>query len=674
MASKNIKGIKIEIGAETKGLDKALSDVNRQATSTAKELREVNNALKFNPGNTTLLAQKQKLLGDQISTTKDKLDRLKEAEKQVQAQFEKGDIGEEQYRAFQREIIETESKLKNYENQLKQTKNAQSQLGISLEKLGTKLKDVGAKLKDVGTSLTQKVTLPIAGAGVAAFKFAADLEDAMGASDQIFKSAANEVKTWADSLEGYYGIAESEALTYANTMGAMLQNIGGLSEQEAAKQSQILVQLAGDLTAMFGGTTESAVQALTGALKGNTAMLDNYGMGVNDATIKTKALEMGLYSGKGQMDLSAKQAATLALIMEQTADAQGQAAREADGASGSLRTLGTELKNIAGDLGEILMPMLMPLIEKLKELVGKFKELSPEQQENIVKIGLMVAALGPLLAIIGKVSIGIGAMTTALGMLKLAKIKDIAQTTALNALYIKDAVVKGASTVATGAMTVATGAWNIVAGIATGVTSALGAAIAFLTSPIGLAILAIAAIIAIGVLLYKNWDTVKAKVGELASVVSSKFSEIKNNISDKINAAKDAVKGAIDKIKGFFNFNFKWPKLSIPKFSVSPPGWKIGDLLKGSIPKLDIAWNAEGGIFNRPTVLPTMAGLQGFAEPRTGGEAIMPLSKLPNLMADAMRQVGGIGDTVINVYNPQPSPSELARQIKKSQRDLALGW
>lgn len=69
-----------------------------------------------------------------------------------------------------------------------------------------------------------------------------------------------------------------------------------------------------------------------------------------------------------------------------------------------------------------------------------------------------------------------------------------------------------------------------------------------------------------------------------------------------------------------------------------------------------------------------MAGLQGFAEPRTGGEAIMPLNKLPSLMADAMRQVGNRGDTVINVYNPQPSPSELARQIKKSQRDLALGW
>ena len=129
----------------------------------------------------------------------------------------------------------------------------------------------------------------------------------MGASDQIFKDASKEVKNWADSLESYYGIAESEALTYANTMGAMLQNIGGLTEQEAAKQSQILVELAGDLAAMFGGSTESAVQALTGALKGNTSMLDNYGMGVNEATIKTKALEMGLIKESSRFDLNKRQ-------------------------------------------------------------------------------------------------------------------------------------------------------------------------------------------------------------------------------------------------------------------------------------------------------------------------------------------------------------------------------
>ena len=141
----------------------------------------------------------------------------------MQEQFERGEIGEEQYRAFQREIVETESKLKHYKKQLKEAEGASIVFAQKLEDASKKLKDVGGKLTDVGKSISTKVTLPIVGAGTVAFKFAADLEDAMGATDQIFKGSAGEVKTWADGLASYYGIAESEALEYSNVMGAMLQ-------------------------------------------------------------------------------------------------------------------------------------------------------------------------------------------------------------------------------------------------------------------------------------------------------------------------------------------------------------------------------------------------------------------------------------------------------------------
>jgi hypothetical protein len=86
-----------------------------------------------------------------------------------------------------------------------------------------------------------------------------------------------------------------------------------------------------------------------------------------------------------------------------------------------------------------------------------------------------------------------------------------------------------------------------------------------------------------------------------------------------INAAKDAVKSAIDKIKGFFSFKISWPKIPLPHFSISPAGWKIGDLLKGSIPKLGISWYQTGGVFDRPTVL------TGVGE--NGAEAVVPLEK-----------------------------------------------
>ena len=117
----NVKGITIEIGGDTTKLGKALSDSEKQSRNLQKELKQVNTALKFNPSNVDLLAQKQKILTDQIQATKEKLDTLREAEAQVEAQFNAGEIGEEQFRAFQREIIETESKLKSYEQALEET-------------------------------------------------------------------------------------------------------------------------------------------------------------------------------------------------------------------------------------------------------------------------------------------------------------------------------------------------------------------------------------------------------------------------------------------------------------------------------------------------------------------------------------------------------------------------
>ena len=124
---------------------------------------------------------------------------------------------------------------------------------------------------------------------------AAEMEDAMGLLIRYLVNSASSMQSWAKDLKSYYGIASGEALEYGNMMGSMLQNIGGLTEDEAAKQSQALITLAGDLTAMYGGTTQDAVRALTGALKGNNTMLDNYGMAAKRCNDKSKSLrEMGI--------------------------------------------------------------------------------------------------------------------------------------------------------------------------------------------------------------------------------------------------------------------------------------------------------------------------------------------------------------------------------------------
>lgn len=170
-----IKGITIEIGGDTTKLGDAMKKATSSTKSLQTELRGVNSLLKTDPSNVTLLTQKQELLNKAISETKDKLNTLKEAQAQVQAQFEKGEITEEQYRDFQREIVATEQKLKSLENEAKEFGSVFKQ---QCEVAGEKLKKVGENIEDAG-----KKMLPVTGAisaiGVASVKTAADFDESM---------------------------------------------------------------------------------------------------------------------------------------------------------------------------------------------------------------------------------------------------------------------------------------------------------------------------------------------------------------------------------------------------------------------------------------------------------------------------------------------------------------
>lgn len=403
------KGITVEIGGNTVGLNKALQSTNKEINSTQKELREVEKALKLDPTNTDLLRQKQELLAKAVQETKVKVDALKAAKEKADADMANGtEVNQEQYRKLQREIAVGEASLKSLETQAAKTNTTLSDVATVSNKIADSAGNISKKMAPA--------TLAIAGIGAVAFNAASEAEDAIGATDQIFKSQSETMQRWADSLETYYGIAGTEALTYANTMGAMLQNIGGLSEAEAAKQSQTLVKLAGDLTAMFGGTTESAIQALTGALKGNTSMLDNYGMAVNETLIKNKALEMGLVSEGEQLSLAAKQAATLALITEQSSAATGQAAREADGASGSWRAATTELKNTSKEFGEVFMPTITAAIQAVTKAVKAFSDMSDGQKTAIVTVLALVAAISPIAGIVSGAARMVGTISGALAI------------------------------------------------------------------------------------------------------------------------------------------------------------------------------------------------------------------------------------------------------------------
>lgn len=173
MASR-IKGITVEIGGDTTGLDKALKSVNSSIKTTQSGLRDVNRLLKLDPSNTELLSQKQKMLKDAVSATKEKLDALKTAQEQAKAQLEHGDLGQDKYDALQREIIETEQELKRLQEQAIESNAALAKI----EEVGGKLEVVGDKISGVGQKLLP-VTAGVTALGTAAVKTTAHFDSSM---------------------------------------------------------------------------------------------------------------------------------------------------------------------------------------------------------------------------------------------------------------------------------------------------------------------------------------------------------------------------------------------------------------------------------------------------------------------------------------------------------------
>ena len=174
MAGGRIKGITVEIGGDTTKLQTALQGVNKEIKNTQAQLKDVEKLLKLDPGNTELLAQKEKLLSDAVKETKEKLEALKIAAEQANTALANGDISKEQYDALQRELIETENNLKQLEAQANQS-------GTALQKIaanGDKIKDTGDKISSVGKNMLP-VTAAVTGLGTAAVGTAANFESSM---------------------------------------------------------------------------------------------------------------------------------------------------------------------------------------------------------------------------------------------------------------------------------------------------------------------------------------------------------------------------------------------------------------------------------------------------------------------------------------------------------------
>lgn len=598
--AKNIKGIIIELGAETKGLDKALADVNKQSRDIQKELREVNKLLKFNPKDTELLSQKQKLLGDQVSATKEKLDKLKAAEAQVQEQFKKGEITEEQYRAYQREIVETESKLKHYEEQLKQVTRENNSFAQSMETASKKLKDVGGKMESVGKDLNKKVTLPIVGVGVAAAKMGMDFDGAMAnigtlipqqgerlneLKGQIQDVAITTGKSTDDIADGTYNVISAFG-DAADTMDKV--EINAKAAKAGLAETSDALNLSSSVMKGFGDTSAEANEkvmdlAFNTVKLGQTSFKDlasSIGKVVpttNELKISQEEMFAVFATGTGvtgnasevstqyQGVLKALMAPTkeMTKLMEEMGYEDGKAMIAKEGLGGAIQTIvnksketGEPLQKYIGSIqGQVLALALAGeqsdvyanKLEQLKNSSGAMEEAFKEQTEGINATGFTFEQAMRKMQVAGQ------KMGDTLAPM-LAKVADIISSLTDKLLEMDDGTRKVVVVIA--GLAAAIGPLLIIGGkMATGIGSiiGLGAKLAPAIGAVNLKFLAIAgpiaAAIAVGVLLYKNWDKIKEKAGQLKDAVGEKWDNIKTKTSETWDNMKTTTKDKWDELK-----------------------------------------------------------------------------------------------------------------------------
>ena len=282
-----IKGITVEIGGDTTGLDKALRGVNSSITKTQSALNDVNKLLKLDPSNTVLVAQKQQLLSQAVSQTSDKLEALEFAQEQVTAAFQRGDIGQDKYQAFQREIEETRGKLNQYKNDLSSLQTEQDRLSSNtarLEKLfsstGTQVDDyadvLGSKLVSAiknGTANSDQMKTAIEKIGKSATGGKADIRQLTDALDTVddgeairnlieeLKQAGDAAQDTAEDVgqiaENTKGAALMQTADQLSAVGDKIQDIGTKAMDAYSETENAVIKV----NAYFGETGQAAEES-----------------------------------------------------------------------------------------------------------------------------------------------------------------------------------------------------------------------------------------------------------------------------------------------------------------------------------------------------------------------------------------------------------------------------
>lgn len=599
-----IAGITIEIGGNTTKLQKALTGVDKQLRATQANLKDVNKLLKLNPGSTELLTQKQKNLSEAINLTKDRLEQLRSAQSGVEK-------GGSEWDALQREIIETEGRLKGLQTEMRNFGSVSAQ---QLKAVGGKLQEAGSKVEEVGRKLSG-ISAGAAAVGTGLLKLG---YDAVTSADDI-NTLAKQTGISTDEIQKMRYAADLVDVSLEDITGALRKMKPKMDENNET------FQRLGVSVTNADGSLRSATDVFYDSIDAlskvqNETERDQLAMALFGKSADQLA---GIIDdGGAALKQYGAEAENLGLIMSgDTLDALNQTNDVID--QTKARLAGT-MAQIGADVATVLGPALEKGAEWIGTITAKLRELTPEQAETILKIVGIVAAIGPVLVIGGKLIAGVGSLISILGSvvgflggpLTIA----IAAIIAVGVLLYKnwDTIKEKATEL-----------WN-------GVKS--------------------------------TFESIKNTVSSVVSSVIGKMQALWSKISSTFNSIKDKISGVINTIKGIFNTTLSFPHIKLPHFNIKGGTipWGIGG--KGTPPSISIDWYRKAYnnpvLFTSPTVLPTSAGLKGFGD-GSGAEIVMGLDRLRQLVgANQERPRVQIGKVEIVVNGAGKNADQLGRELQ----------
>lgn len=570
-----------------------------------------------------------------------------------------------------------------------------NQTGISSEEIAQNVYDsisAGQKTGDAVNFVSNSTKLAKAG-----FADAGAALDVLTTIMNAYGLKASEVTNVSDMLIQTQNLGKTTVADLASSMGKVIPtaNAYGVSLDELCAGYAIMtangVATAESTTYMNGMLNELGKSGTTVSetLKEKTGKtfkeLMDSGMSLSDvlkiisdaATENNKSfgdMWSSSEAGKAGMILLGDSAENFNGVLEQmqnSAGATNTAFEKLDTNSTKIKKATNELKNDAIDLGTTLMEEIAPIIENIAEKISQFTEwfngLSESEKQMIIQIGLIVAAIGPLLIVLGTVVssgakiiggipviakglsglFGIIAANPVLAIITAIAIAVFALWT--NCDEFREGVLEGIDII----KTVLTAGYDFCVELG---EEKLGRIQDAYEKHGG----GITGILAASWQTWKEiWSTGYDVIDKLTG---GKLTGVKNKFWSKFEEIKNVVKNALDAVKRFFAGEWPTPKIKMPHFKISPPGWSIGDLVKGSIPRLSVNWHAKGAILNRPTVI-NQSGNTIDVAGEAGPEAVTPIETLKKYVREEVRAnnadlikalaevLGDLGLTMENVIN-----------------------